>query len=236
MDVAGVTVMGLGYGRSRPTIDYDHADGSIEMDAANCRLSNIILNASVTAVVVGINVDANGIMLDNLETIWEATGDDFKIIVDVDAVDYCTIVDCKFFGELAVAGGVTSIRVDDSHNFVFQRNMMVGNSAIMFTMMGALSQCCVVTDNIMYNADTTDDSAWELAVASTGIFANNRTASLYATGVANSVDPGSMLCVENYSANAIDESGVIILGYDSDIMKKLAICYPWEGPFVFTRL
>jgi len=210
VDVAGVTIMGLGQGRSRPTFDFDHVDGSIEMDAAGCRLSNVILRASVSAVVCGINVDADDVTLDHLETTWEATGDDFKIIVDVDAVDYCTITDCKFFGELAVAGGVTSIRVDDSHNLIFQRNMMVGNSAIMFNMAGALSQCCVITDNIMYNADTTDDSCWELAVASTGIFARNTTGSLYATGVANALDPGSMLCIENYAVNAIDEKGIVV--------------------------
>jgi len=62
----------------------------------------------------------------------------------------------------------------------------------------------------MYNADTTDDSCWELAVASTGIFARNVTGSLYATGVGNAIDPGSMLCCENYTVNAIDETGIVI--------------------------
>ena len=210
VDVAGVTIMGLGVGHSRPIIDFDHTAASIEIDAANCRLSNIILRASVSAVVVGINVDADDVTLDHLETTWESTGDDFAMIVDVDGVDRCTITDNKFFGELAVAGGVTSIRIDDSHNLIFQRNMMVGNSAIMFTMAGALSQACVITDNIMYNADVTDDSCWEIAVASTGVFLNNRTGSLYATGVANALDPGSLLCNENYFVNAIAETGIIL--------------------------
>ncbi len=210
VDKAGIEIIGLGFGQSRPTFDYDHVNGSIEMDAANCRLSNVVLNASETAVVVGINVNADGVTLDHLETTWEATGDDFKIIADVDGFDRCTIVDNKFFGQLAVAGGVTSIRIDDSHNLIFQRNMMVGNSAIMFTMAGALSQTCVVTDNIMYNADVTDDSCWEIAVASTGIFARNTTGSLYATGVANILDPGSLLCSENYSVNAVLETGIVL--------------------------
>lgn len=211
VDVAGISIIGLGVNQSRPVLDFDNNSGSIEMDAANCRLSNIVLRASVTAVAVGINVDANDVTLDNLETTWEATGDDFAIIVDVDGFDRCTITDCKFFGELAVAGGVTSIRIDDSHNLVFQRNMMVGNSAIMFTMAGALSQTCVVTDNIMYNADTTDDSCWEIAVASTGILANNRTTTLnHAAGTGAAIDPGSMLCIENLVCNSIDESGELI--------------------------
>ncbi len=211
VDVAGISIIGLGVNQSRPVLDFDNTAGSIEMDAANCRLSNIVLRASVSAVVVGINVDADDVTLDNIETTWEATGDDFAIIVDVSSFDRCTITDCKFFGELAVAGGVTSILVVDSHNLVFQRNMMVGNSAIMFSMSATLSQTCVITDNIMYNADTTAASAWVIAVASTGILANNRTTSLnHAGGTGDSIDPGSMLSIENYVCNSIDESGELI--------------------------
>ncbi len=211
VDVAGVSIIGLGVNQSRPVLDYDNNSGSIEMDAANCRLSNIVLKASVTAVAVAINVDANDVTLDNLETTFEDTGDDFAIILDIDGFDRCTVTDCRFFGELAVAGGVSTIRLDDSHNLVFQRNMLVGNSAIMFWMEGALSQTCVITDNIMYNADTSDDSCWEFAVATTGIFANNRTTTLnHAAGTGAAIDPGSMLCIENLVCNSIDESGELI--------------------------
>lgn len=209
VDVVGISIIGLGEGRNRPILDFDNTAGSIELDVA-CRFSNIILNASVSAIVVGINVDADDVTIDHCETIWESTGDDFKIIVDVDAFDRCTIVDNKFFGELAVAGGVSSIRIDDSHNLIFQRNLMVGNSAIMFWMEGALSQTCVITDNIMYNADVTDNSCWEISVASTGVFMNNRTGSLFATGVANILDSGSLLCSENYCVNAVLETGIIL--------------------------
>lgn len=210
VDVAGVSIIGLGVNQSRPVLDFDNTAGSIEMDAANCRLSNIVLRASVSAVVVGINVDANDVTLDHLETTFEATGDDFVLTVDVDAFDRCTITDCRFFGELAVAGATGPIRIDDSHNFVFQRNMMVGNFSAAFRAIGAVSETCVITDNILYNADTTDNSCWELTVASTGLFANNRTGSLFATGVANALDPGSMLCLENYVVNAIDEKGIVL--------------------------
>lgn len=210
VDVAGVSIIGLGTGHNRPMLDFDNTAGSVEMDAASTRLSNIILRASVSAIVVGINVDADDVTLDNLEFTFEATGDDFLKMVDVDAFDRCTITDCRFFGELAVAGAASAVRLDDSHNFVFQRNMIVGNFSLAFTSEGALSQTCVITDNIMYNADTTNNSCWELTVATTGLFANNRTGSLYAAGVANSLDPGSMLCLENYSVNAIDETGIVL--------------------------
>ncbi len=210
MDVAGVSVIGMGEGGSRPTLDFDNTAGSIEMDAANCRLSNLILRASVTAVVVGINVDADDVRLDHLQFGFEATGDDFLLMVDVDAFDRCTITDCNFWGELAVAGAASAIRLDDSHNFVFQRNTIIGNFSLAFTSAGALSQVALITDNFMYNADTTDNSCWEFTVATTGLFARNNTGTLFDTGVANAVDPGSLLCNENYSCNNIDETGVIV--------------------------
>jgi hypothetical protein len=210
VDVEGVSIIGLGVNQSRPMLDFDNTAGSIEMDAANCRLSNVVLRASVTAVVVAINVDANDITLDNIETTWEATGDDFLMVVDMTAVDRCTIVDCKFFGELAVAGGDTIILADDSHNLVFQRNMLVGNANVMFSNAATLSQCCVVTDNIIYNADTTDNSCMEVSVASTGIMARNIIGSLGgAQAWSANLDPGSYLCAENYLMNAVDESGII---------------------------
>src|SRR3990167_1055811 len=117
VDVAGVQIIGLGQGQGRPKFDFDNTAGSIEMDAAS-RLSNVVLRASVSAVVVGINVDANDVELDNIETTWEATGDDFVTMIDVDAFDRCTIKNCKLFTEPAVAGAAEAIRIDDSHNAI----------------------------------------------------------------------------------------------------------------------
>jgi len=210
MDKAGVQLIGLGHGRARPTFDYDNTAGTIEMDAANCRLSNVVLRASVTAVVVAVNVDADGCTIDNIETTWEATGDDFLITVDCTGVDYITIVDNKFFGELAVAGANTVLVIDDSHNLILQRNMLVGNANVMVSNAATLSQACVITDNLIYNADTTDNSCMELSVASTGILARNMVTSLGgAQAYSANIDPGAMLCAENYAVNAVDESAII---------------------------
>ena len=210
VDIAGVQIIGLGVNQSRPMLDFDNTAGSIEIDAANVRLSNLVLRASVSAVVVAINVDANDVTLDHLETTWEETGDDFLITVDCTAFDRITITDNKFFGELAVAGADTVIVVDDSHNLIFQRNMLVGNANVMFSNAATLSQTCVITDNIIYNADTTDNSCMEMSVATTGICARNIIGSLGgAQAWSANLDPGSCLCAENYLMNAIDESGII---------------------------
>ena len=211
VDVAGVSIIGLGVGNNRPTLDFDNTAGSIEMDAANTRLSNVVLVASVSAVVVGINVDADNVRVDNIRTTWEATGDDFVTMIDVDAVDYAVIVDNELFSEPAVTGAAEAIRLDDTHNTVVTGNKIIGDfSDAPIIGEGALGNNCVIANNLLYNSDTSVNNGVEITVAFTGILARNLIGTLYATGVADLLDPGSMLCLENYAVNAIDESGVII--------------------------
>jgi hypothetical protein len=210
VDVAGVSIIGLGRGRNRPQLHFTNTAGSIEMDAANTRLSNVVLLASVSAVVVGINVDADGVMLDNLEFGYVDTGDDFVTMVDVDAFDYTEIINCRFLTE-AAAGCAEALRLDDCHFVRIIGNWFSGNfsdSAIVGE--GALGTDLLLADNYIYNGDTGDANGIDINVASTGIISNNRIATLYAAAVANLLDPGSCLCTENYCVNAIDETGIVI--------------------------
>jgi hypothetical protein len=209
VDVAGVSIIGLGIGANRPNLDFDNTAGSIELDAA-CRLSNVVLRASVSAVVVGINVDADGVIIDNIETTWEATGDDFAIMVDVTAFDRATIVNNKFYTEPATAGAVTGILLVDAHNTRILNNEMIGQwSNAPINGATTLSNDCVIKGNLVYNSDTTTDNGILITVATTGILADNRVGTLYATSFIELIDPGSMLCFENYAVNAIDETAII---------------------------
>jgi hypothetical protein len=165
VDVAGVSIIGLGRGRNRPVLDFDDTAGSIEMDAANTRLSNIVLNASVSAVVIGVNVDADDVELDNLEFTFEATGNDFVTMIDVDAFDRATIANCFFRAESGAAGAAEAIRLDDCHYVRITDNQFTGqwsDAAIIGE--GAAGTDLLVANNFIYNADTTDSNAIDLKV------------------------------------------------------------------------
>lgn len=210
VDVAGVSIIGLGRGRNRPQLHFTATAGSIEMDAANTRLSNLVLLASVSAVVVGINVDADGVMLDNLEFGYVDTGDDFVTMVDVDAFDYANIINCRFLTE-AIAGAAEAIRLDDCHFVQIRNNWFSGNfSDSVIVGEGAAGTDLLLADNYMYNADTGTANGIDLNVAFTGIISNNRIGTLDGAAVANLLDPGSCLCTENYGVNAIDETGIVL--------------------------
>lgn len=211
VDVAGVSIIGLGQGRTRPQLHFTNTAGSIEMDAANTRLSNLVLLASVSAVVVGINVDADGVALDNLEFGYVDTGDDFVTMLDIDAFDYASVSNCRFLAESGAAGAAEAIRLDDCHFVRILGNWFSGQwSDSVIVGEGAAGTDLLLADNFMYNADTGDANGVDLNVAFTGIISNNRIGTLYAVAVANLLDPGSCLCTENYCVNAIDETGIVI--------------------------
>jgi hypothetical protein len=212
VDVAGVSIVGMGRGRLRPQLHFTNTAGTIEMDAANTRLSNVVLLASVSAVVVGINVDADGVRLDNLEFGYVDTGDDFITMVDVDAFDFAEIVNCRFLAE-SIAGAAEAIRLDDCHFVQIVGNWFSGNfSDSLIVGEGALGTDLLIASNLLYNADTGAANGIDLNVAFTGLITNNRIGTLHAAAVAELLDPGSCLCTENYASNAIDEYGVILPG------------------------
>lgn len=207
VDVAGVSIIGLGQGATRPVLDFDNTAGSIEMDAANTRLSNIVLNASVSAVVVGINVDADNVELDHLETTYEATGDDFLIVADIDAFDKAYVHDNVFNTEIATAGANEAIRLDDAHNVRIINNIFSGqyaNAAIYNA--GALCSNLMILNNVIYNSDTSNYNGIDVgSLSSTGIVAGNNITALYATAVAKIYRDGDLTSHDNTFANAISE-------------------------------
>lgn len=211
LDVAGVAVIGLGTGTDRPDLNFTATAGSVEMDAANCTLYNLTLTADVSAVVVGVNVDAAGCTIDNCEFNFNATGDDFLTMVDIDAVADATVTNCRFIAEAGTAGCAEAIRLDTATDAVVANNTFIGefsDGAIIGE--GAASVRILIADNYIYNSDTAGGEGIDLNVACTGLIANNRLGSLFPTAPETTFDPGSCLCLENYCANAIDEAGTLV--------------------------
>lgn len=70
LDVASVAIIGLGAGDDMPEIQFDATAATVAVGANNCAIKNINFNASVSAVVVGVNIEAD--------------------------VNYTTVEDCRF--------------------------------------------------------------------------------------------------------------------------------------------
>jgi hypothetical protein len=213
IDVAGVRVIGIGVGTTRPTFTYTGTAGAFEIDAANSYVENVRFLASVSAVVVAVNVDAADVTLANCEWNFDATGDDFLLFLDIDAVDRCQVLGCTMIAQDA-AGADQAIRLDDTDNTKIIGNAIFGDFAV--NMIGSTSDAAVcnglvIADNILVNRDPTNAAnGIDFDVAHTGVIANNRLAGLSAADVTTLLDPGSCFCLENYAVNAIDESGILL--------------------------
>lgn len=208
VDVAGISIIGLGTGRNRPVLTFTATAGSIELDAANCRVSNLVLLSSITAVVVGINVDAADVTLENLEFNFEDTGDDFITMIDTDGVSRFTVQNCVFIAE-ETAGTDEAIRLDTATNARILDCYFTGdytNSAILGE--GALSTGIEISRNHIYNSDVTAGLCIDLNVASTGIIAENKMGSALVGAESSAFDPGSCRCINNYLSNATDGNAV----------------------------
>ena len=208
VDITGVQIIGLGHGRNRPILTFTATGGSIEIDAANVRMSNMVLLASVSAVVVGVNVDANDVTLDNLEFNFDETGDDFVIGIDADTVDRLTIHDCEFIAE-ETAGADHAIRLDTTHGVqIFNCSFTGDYTAQVIVGEGALGKGIEIFDNRFYNADTALGQCIGLGVAFTGMLVNNDMGTVAVVAPDTLFDPGSCGCSDNTASSGVDNNAV----------------------------
>ena len=218
VDVAGVAIIGLGGGAARPTFTYSGTAGSFEVDAANTTIQNVLFKTSVSAAVVGVNVDAANCVFEQCEWNFDATGDDFLIFVDCEDVAGTEFLGCRFISE-DLLGSNEAIRLDNADNTRIVGNHFFGkwaNGAIWSDTTGDTgdgSTVCthlLISENQIYNSDTVNGIAVQIDNPDTGIISYNALSGPTGGTVAALLDPGSCMCIENYGSNIIDASGVLI--------------------------
>lgn len=212
VDVAGVSVIGLGSGNLRPTFTYTNALGEFVVGASNVRISNMIFNASVTTVPFAIDVedDCTGAIIDHCRFGVDTGGtDEFSDSITIN--DQCNnylISHCEFHQGTAAA--VSAIYLDADTDY--------GTIEYCFTS-GDYSTACIAGDeqddmihihhNMLYNGRATgielnSEPCIELHANTTGVIAYNLCACNLATKAASIVADDCHLH-ENYYNE--DESG-----------------------------
>jgi len=207
LSVAGVTVMGLGPGGSRPTFDFLAAGDTITVTAAGCRISNIIcqLDNSAATVTAAFTIAANGTTIDNCRILPHATSQ-FTSLVTLGDFNDC-IIGYNSFYSLATASSADGIiitgtaeRAQIFHNVVDGHftNHAIGSTAAVVDI--------VIANNVFRNANTS--MCIDMDNSATGMAANNA----FSTGAAaitqdTGYDFGDLLCNQNYMVNAVDETG-----------------------------
>ena len=136
LDVAGVTVIGLGEGNNRPQINFTTAVGAdMDVDAANITMYNFRFTGGIDALTGPIDVNAARFSLHN--SLWEdSTGQVTDCIVADANADGLTISSLipgrygwKHLGS-ASAGTESAIQVIGASNVIIQDFWIKGNFAI----------------------------------------------------------------------------------------------------------
>jgi len=221
IDVANLTIIGLGEGDARPLFDFDgNTTLVLTINAAGVTLKNLRFNPSASVMTKGIHFESGaiGCTMDNCAFITgEQSGDEWEDAILVDATAVVTINNCTYVNPNATAGEAdTFINLEDTtiDNCTITNCRIFGTFADAAVYWGAAVPVnLTITNNIISNY-TSAAMCVEGSGAATGVCSGNR---LYANTYGSVLDPGSMMCFENYGSNAINTSAYLVPEVDDEV-------------------
>jgi len=210
LDVAGISIIGIGRGLDVPEITWSNNSGEIIITGEGTYIENINFKSSVTAVVTGVDVDAHYVTFQGCKWDYDASGDDFLIFLDIDGYDYTSVLNCEFRAQPATAGANDAIRLDDNEFTNISGNLFTGDFATCAILSeGKAGVTNMIINNTFYLDDTgAASNGIDINVNTTGLLAYNNICTLYGTNCDTIIDAGYFLSIENYICNAINEYGI----------------------------
>jgi len=129
-DVAGITVLGMGSGTSRPTISIGTAtSATVTISAANVTLRNLLFVTTLDAVVTAVAISASDAKLFDIETRDTSATQCIDFISTTAAADRLHICDWVHRGD-AAAGADTAITIVGGDGLVIENFDLYGNFAV----------------------------------------------------------------------------------------------------------
>lgn len=129
LDVAGITIVGIGTGSNRPKVNFTTAVGaSFLVTGANCTVVNILFTGGLDALTKPIHVQAADFKFLSCET-RDVTGQATDFIVTTAAADRLFIKNWLHNGATA-AGGDTAISIVGGDGIVIEDFQIYGNFAV----------------------------------------------------------------------------------------------------------
>lgn len=207
LDVAGITIVGMGQGRNRPKINFTTVTtADMDVDAANITLVNLFFDCtSIDALAGGIDVNAADFtMLDCEIELADASGQCVAAWVSDANAHRFRIERCYFHG----AGDTTALIAVDTvggDDFIIQDCIMIGY----FGTTGAIRNATTNSINYVIKGNTIinrtadgDNKTIVMAAGSVGLIINNRF------GLIDSISPAPITAAAgwvggNYSAAAV---------------------------------
>jgi hypothetical protein len=126
LDVAGITIIGVGNGSNRPTINFTTATtADMDVDAANITMVNFLFTGGIDALAGPIDINAADFTMLNCET-KDVTGQGVDWIV-TDANADRLLIDGWVHRGAAAAGGATAISIVGGDGITIRNFWIDGN-------------------------------------------------------------------------------------------------------------
>jgi len=227
LDVAGVRIIGLGSGRSRPTFTYGAAAATITVSAAGCRWSNCHFIANFLNVAAAFTIGAaKDFQLDSSSFIDTSSTLNFLSIVvtgaTANAADGLSVIGNYVLGLAATDGAFISI-LGNTDRFLAADNFVdkaATNDAGHFLTQAALvMKGARVYRNTLNVVGSTGAAVGVFATGSsttnTGVFAYNLTTSLDTTSALFITAALNYAVHENYMSGVVAASGTLFPAADN---------------------
>jgi hypothetical protein len=216
LDVANLTVIGLGTGSKIPRIDFDHANASIDIGANDVTLKNIALLPSITTVLIGIDIEAGktGTVLEDIVVLPGEDGagaDEFVLAIDLKAgchdttirrfVNHMHASSAHADAGISLTGASHRVRIEDCDIKVLGAAAVAPIKGITTLSTDIrIARCVLVSDA---------EPGIELLTGTTGVVANNCIFSNL-TNVVDAIVADGCALFENYYVEVGSEAGALI--------------------------
>ncbi len=210
LDVAGITIIGIGNGSDQPTVTLDTIDSAdVDVDAANITVENIHFVANVQDIVAAIDVNADDFTLRNCRFTDNSGTLNAKIWVQDGATgtsDRITIEGCRC-NTLGTANTHFLNLAGTGEGHIIRNNILSGDWATMCLGGAGLVTQCSIIGNYILNIAAGADLCISMGATATGICAGNMCTGGHAT---QGIIPGDLGALENYyEPHTADTSGTI---------------------------
>lgn len=114
VDIAGISIIGVGNGRLRPKFTYTATGSNIPISAANVLIKNIVFDLTgIDAVVAGFTITTADVAFEDCEFVTNsAAAGCVQCIVTAATADRLRVEDCRFLGPATNSGTTTTAQID----------------------------------------------------------------------------------------------------------------------------
>jgi len=211
LDVAGITIRGIGRGANQPTVTLDTANtADVDVDAADITIENINFVANYADIAAAIDVNADDFTIRKCRFTCAATNMNFVICVQ-DAAgttsDRISITDCYALQpDAANTHFVNFAGTGDGH--VVKDNILIGDWGTMAIGGAGIVTFITIVDNKISNQASDNDSCINLAATTTGIVMRNLCGG--AAAQANGITATACAVAENYYGVVSEDLSAIL--------------------------